>query len=99
MSEEREASLHQLYQKCVETFAKFILTSGSGVSDHADLPGMVESYGRTKIWGDQSRAILPENARGSLDDTLRRNADLFKLTGRILGRLSSLLLDGKFLDL
>jgi hypothetical protein len=34
---------------------------------------VLESYGRLRTWGEETRAALPAASRGSLDDTLRKN--------------------------
>lgn len=97
-------SLGALYSGCISSFAKFVLAlnePGCDVicRDEIRLNQVFEEYGRTKIWGDQSRANLPARARGSLDDTLRHNVDLKSLVRGILERLKALLQQGKQLYL
>ncbi|KAI0098654.1 hypothetical protein GGR51DRAFT_577007 [Nemania sp. FL0031] len=79
----------ELYSECITSFAEFVgaLTEPDCdviSRDEIQLPRVFEEYGRTKIWGDQSKADLPASARGSLDDTLRDNVDLKSLVGGIL---------------
>ncbi|KAJ5184564.1 hypothetical protein N7472_009404 [Penicillium cf. griseofulvum] len=59
------------------------------------LAKILEEYGRTKVWGDQTKAELPARARGSLDDTLRHDVELKYLVQAILMRLRALLNQGK----
>jgi hypothetical protein len=40
------------------------------------VPENLDEYSRLKIWGDQTRACLPREARGSLDDVLRHEPEL-----------------------
>ncbi|KAI0538723.1 hypothetical protein GGR58DRAFT_467145 [Xylaria digitata] len=89
-------SLAQLYFGCINSFSKFILALSEPdcdviCRDEAQLPQIFEEYGRTKIWGDQNKADLPDRARGSLDDILRHDNDLKSLVCGILQRLEVLL--------
>ncbi|KAF2798222.1 hypothetical protein K505DRAFT_357751, partial [Melanomma pulvis-pyrius CBS 109.77] len=59
--------------------------------EQVHLPELLEEYGRTMIWGDQTKADLPAGARGSLDDTLRHDDELKHLVQAILMRLRALL--------
>ncbi|RYP02653.1 hypothetical protein DL764_005698 [Monosporascus ibericus] len=89
-------SLSESYRECIEIFGRFVLTlcqEGCGVISlkQVRLPDILEEYGRTQIWGDQTKAVLPARARGSLDDTLRRDDELKYLVQGILTRLRVLL--------
>ncbi|KAI0443545.1 hypothetical protein F4803DRAFT_307094 [Xylaria telfairii] len=89
-------SLSELYFESIGSFAKFVLALSQPDCDaicrnEVHLPQIFEQYGRTKIWGDQSKADLPASARGSLDDTLRHDDDLKSLVRSILQRLKLLL--------
>jgi hypothetical protein len=93
-------SLAELYFECINSFAKFVLALSEPdcdaiCRDEVRLPQIFEEYGRTKIWGDQSKADLPARARGSLDDILRHDNDLKSLVRGILQRLKVLLQQGK----
>lgn len=93
-------SVGQLYSECIDSFAKFVLALSEPDNnvicrDEVSLPQIFEEYGRTKIWGDQSKADLPARARGSLDDVLRHDNDLRSLVSGILQRLKELLQQGK----
>ncbi|KAJ5598652.1 hypothetical protein N7537_008736 [Penicillium hordei] len=93
-------SLSELYIECIQSFGEFLLA----LSDkdcrviclgQVHLSEILEEYGRTKVWGDQTKADLPARARGSLDDTLRHDVELKHLVQAILMRLKALLSQGK----
>ncbi|RYP52482.1 hypothetical protein DL768_002309 [Monosporascus sp. mg162] len=89
-------SLSESYQECIDLFGRFVLAlceEGCGVISlkQVRFPDILEEYGRTQIWGDQTKAVLPARARGSLDDTLRHDDELKYLVEDILARLSALL--------
>ncbi|KAI0415957.1 hypothetical protein F5X98DRAFT_206235 [Xylaria grammica] len=91
-----DLSLVQLYFGCIDSFAKLVTALSEPDCDvirrnEVRLSQVLEEYGRTKIWGDQSKADLPARARGSLDDTLRHDNDLKSLVRGILQRLGMLL--------
>ncbi|KAK2877137.1 hypothetical protein FQN49_001381 [Arthroderma sp. PD_2] len=80
-----DISLSPAYAECIQSFTRLILSLSE---EHCrvirlkqvHLPQLLEEYGRTKIWGDQTKAELPSTARGSLDDTLRHDTELRCLT-------------------
>ncbi|KAF4336913.1 transcriptional repressor tup1 [Fusarium beomiforme] len=89
-------SLSKLYSECMRHFQSFLLTLSETDCrvihlGQVVLPEILEQYGRIKIWGDQSKADFPERARGSLDDTLRKDEELRSLVQAILRRLEGLL--------
>lgn len=95
------ASLAELYRECIQAFRAFLLAVGEEDCrvihlEQIHLPEILEEYGRAKIWGDQTKADLPERARGSLDDTLRHDSDLKQLVEGIFMRLRGLLRQGRF---
>jgi len=47
----------------------------------------LETYGRLRTWGEETRAALPALSRGSLDDTLRKNVVVRKMALDILAKL------------
>ena len=95
MDLESDSSLHGLYRQCVESFGHFIVALNDENHQIIDQSKISEGYARIRIWGDQSRAVLPKTARGSLDDLLRHNSDVRKLAFSILCRLAALLQYGK----
>lgn len=93
-------SLSESYGECIQSFRSLLLALSEKDSyvirlKQVRLPEILEEYGRTKIWGDQTKADLPARARGSLDDTLRHDDELRHLVQAILVRLRALLGQGK----
>jgi hypothetical protein len=43
---------------------------------HVSLHQLLDEYGRLKLWGQEFKAQLPSNARGSLDSHLRHDKEL-----------------------
>ncbi|OQE34786.1 hypothetical protein PENCOP_c015G06953 [Penicillium coprophilum] len=73
------SSLSELYIECMQSFGEFLLALSDRESrvirlGQVQLLEILEEYGRTKVWGNQTKAELPARARGSLDDTLRHDA-------------------------
>jgi hypothetical protein len=64
-----------------------LLQRGPAGSDDADLSRALNVYGRLRIWGEETRAILPSSSRGSLDDALRKDPKLKGIATRTLQRL------------
>jgi hypothetical protein len=92
-------SLSELYVECIQSFGEYLLVLSEKDCrvirlGQVHLPEILEEYGRTKVWGDQTKADLPARARGSLDDTLRHDAELKYLVQAILMRLKALLSQG-----
>ena len=93
-------SISASYLCVIEAFAAFLVALSDRncravCLEQVSLIKLSEEYGRVKVWGDQTRADLPERARGSLDDTLRHDAQLKKLVQDIIWRLEGLLKQGK----
>jgi len=84
-------SLSQLFQKCLQLYSLLYRALEEDDCEpvkleHVDLEKARGEFGRLRLWGIQSKAALPAQARGSLDDTLRRDqaitdkvADMFRL--------------------
>lgn len=89
-------SLSLLFQGCLDRYSKlcWILRGDSCQAvrlGNVDLDRARCEYGRLRLWGSQSKATLPPQAQGSLDDMLRhdqslkdRVADMFQLLTRQL---------------
>ncbi|KAF4446664.1 C2H2 type zinc finger domain protein [Fusarium austroafricanum] len=97
------SSFSKLYAECMKYFQRFLLALGDENCrvirlEQVRLTEILDEYGRAKIWGDQSKADLPERARGSLDDTLRKDEELKSLVRAILMRLGGLLNQGMKYD-
>ncbi|KAJ5173651.1 Tetratricopeptide-like helical [Penicillium coprophilum] len=94
------SSLSELYIECMQSFGEFLLALSNRECrvirlGQVQLSEILEEYGRTKVWGNQTNAELPARARGSLDDTLRHDDELKDLVQAILMRLRVLLNQGK----
>lgn len=97
---EETESISGLFAECLNSFGSLIIALSNEKCrvvhlDQIRPVHMFEEYGRFKIWGDQTKAELPSSARGSLDDTLRRDAELKDLVQGILKRLRAVLSRGK----
>ena len=53
------------------------------------VPRVKDDLGRLRIWGEQTHAVFPENARRSLDEQLRGDEDTKKIVVRSLRRLNN----------
>jgi hypothetical protein len=87
-----ERSLSKAFADCLTSYKKLLFALNAedcGVVrlEQVNVTRILEEFGRVKIWGDQSRANLPPRARGSLDDTLRKDSELQDTVGGILSRL------------
>ncbi|PVH93565.1 hypothetical protein DM02DRAFT_733037 [Periconia macrospinosa] len=73
--------ISQCYGRCVSRF-KELLALLSHPTDSISSPNefntskALDQYVRLRTWGEESRAVLPTAARGSLDDRLRKNTTL-----------------------
>ena len=56
---------------------------------------VAEQYGRLLTWGEQSRAVLPARARGSLDELVRDSGRIRAVIQNTLQQLKELLNMGK----
>lgn len=93
-------SLSKSYSECLQRFQEFMVALNDKYCrvvhlKQVDVNVILDEYGRAKIWGDQTKADLPERARGSLDDTLRHDDGLKDLVQGILVRLRGILRQGK----
>jgi len=65
------------YIECLEQFRTLFMLidreSQRAAVGLEDINLALEEYGRLQTWGEETRAALPANARGSLDDTLRKD--------------------------
>lgn len=83
------AEVADTYNKCLATFATLVrLWQGyPHTVDDIISTRALEVYGRLRTWGEESRAALPAAARGSLDDTLRKDEELRFMVHDILLRI------------
>lgn len=102
MTSQAGEDLSSLYQHCLRQFRLLINTSERVPCPAVQLgfvnvSNLLDEYGRFKLWGEQARANLPAEARGSLDDTIRDRSDTKALVSSILSVLQVLLKQGMFL--
>lgn len=81
------------YSKCVELYKRFLALLGKQNCriirlEQANVGKILEEYGRLQIWGEQTRAALPERTRGSLDDAIRNDDSLKDAVDSVLMQLS-----------
>jgi hypothetical protein len=76
-----------------------LLQRGPAKSDDTDLTRALDVYGRLRIWGEETRAILPSSSRGSLDDALRKDHKLKGIATRTLHRLKRKLELGRWKEI
>jgi hypothetical protein len=74
---------------CLQLYKSLLalLQRGLEKGDDANLASALNIYGRLRIWGEETRAILPSSSRGSLDDALRKDPKLKGIATRTLQRL------------
>lgn len=53
------------------------------------VPELKDEFSRLRIWGEQTYAVLPRNARRSLDEQLREDKETREIVTRTLRRLDS----------
>ena len=92
--ESRPSAICTLFSKCLDSYRQFILALNhencrAVCLQQVELPAILNEYGRLKIWGDQTRASLPEKSPGSLDDTLKNESSLKDVVLNILRRLQA----------
>ncbi|KAL3465442.1 hypothetical protein BJX64DRAFT_252417 [Aspergillus heterothallicus] len=85
------ASVYSQYSETVASLRKLLLALAAAdcravALGQVEVSEVQDALGRLQVWGDQSRANLPENARGSLDDLLRGNETLQTVTSGILSQ-------------
>src|ERR1700753_1176892 len=77
----QEIEISQCFLECLNLYRK-LLTLMSQKSfqiiklKEVDVTKALEEYGRLRTWGEESRAIISANSRGSLDDVLRKDKEL-----------------------
>lgn len=93
-------SISTLYQDALQKYGKLVLDFEEHASPlaptlEAHSVGIKDEYGRLRIWGEQTRAVLPEKARYSLDEQLRENEQTRNITLRTLRRLTNRIETGR----
>ncbi|TIA29191.1 hypothetical protein D6C79_10014 [Aureobasidium pullulans] len=87
-------SISTLYRDALQKYGKLVLDFEEHASPlaptlQAHSVGIKDEYGRLRIWGEQTRAVLPEKARHSLDEQLRENEQTGNMILRTLRRLTN----------
>ncbi|THZ63568.1 hypothetical protein D6C85_08891 [Aureobasidium pullulans] len=87
-------SISTLYRDALQKYGKLVLDFEEHASPlaptfQAHSVGIKDEYGRLRIWGEQTRAVLPEKARHSLDEQLRENEQTRNIILRTLRRLTN----------
>jgi hypothetical protein len=82
------------FDGCLRSFRQFILHLGRENCrpirlKQLVLPTVLDIYGQFRIWGDQTKANWPADARGSLDLALRNNKGTKDVVLNILRRLQA----------
>jgi len=95
-SASEQPALAVSYSRCLKLYQHFLRLLGTKSClvvhlEQVNVGKALEEYGRFQIWGEQTRAALPEQTRRSLDDTLRKDESLKDAVSSILGQLSRLL--------
>ncbi|TAQ89813.1 hypothetical protein B7494_g1858 [Chlorociboria aeruginascens] len=80
------------YTECLELYRHFLKLLSREPRrvvrpEEVDVTKALEEYGKLRTWGEETRAALPADARGSLDDVLRKDATLKDAAIRILTKL------------
>lgn len=86
-------ALSTSYSRCLELYKRLITLLGKKSCrivrlEQVNVGRILEEYGRFQIWGEQTRAALPERTRGSLDDAIRNDDGLKGAVDSILMQLS-----------
>jgi hypothetical protein len=88
----KESSISESYSECLQQFRKFFIDVENKLSQavalrELDVTRSLEEYGRLRTWGEETCAALPSTSRGSLDDKLRNDQDMKKITIQTLQRM------------
>jgi hypothetical protein len=101
MTDNADTNISRSYIECLDQYRSLLTLIGHESSRavklrESELTNALEEYGRLRTWGEETRAALPSNARGSLDDTLRKEVDLKNVVTRTLARLQRQVQVGKY---
>ncbi|KAH0365206.1 hypothetical protein KCU65_g6254, partial [Aureobasidium melanogenum] len=83
-----------LYEDCLNSYEKllFSVQTDSLFPTHLTtslVSTVKDEFSRLRIWGEQTYAVLPQNARRSLDERLREDKDTREIVTRCLRRLKN----------
>ena len=88
----REPSVATVFSQCIEIYRQALSTIGKS----SNIPSRIhqirsmralDEYGRLRMWGEQTKAVLQPDTRGSLDNALRKDE---QLRGSIISMLTLL---------
>lgn len=87
-------SICHVFECCLRKYGTLLLvaqTDASRLSHFSDIliPEIKNEFSRLRIWGEQTRAGLPRNARRSLDQQLREDEQTKNIVIRCLRRLTN----------
>ncbi|CAD0097587.1 unnamed protein product [Aureobasidium mustum] len=87
-------SICHLFESCLRRYGVLLFTLQTDTLRSAHLvtsivPEIKDEFSRLRIWGEQTYAVLPQNARRSLDEQLREDGDTKKIVIRCLQRLNT----------
>lgn len=88
------SSIFQLFKTCSWNYETLLSTLQTDTSRSAHtsislVPEIKDEFSRLRIWGEQTYAVLPQNARRSLDEQLREDEATKKVVTRCLQRLNN----------
>lgn len=88
-----QPSLAITFSRCLSSYKRLLFALNKDNCrvirlNQVNLQEILEEYGRLRIWGEQTKATLPERARGSLDDTLRHDPSLKEMVLENLDQLN-----------
>ena len=94
-------AISETYIDCIQLCRRLLYSLGDQSCrvirlKQASLERVLDEYGRLQVWGEQTRAVLPQYARGSLDDILRNDHNLKEIVNGMLSQLHRSLLAGGF---
>jgi hypothetical protein len=87
-------SICHLFESCTRRYETLLLalqtaTTRSTHSAAALVPEVKDEFSRLRVWGEQTHAVLPQNARRSLDEQLRGDAETKEIASGTLRRLNN----------
>lgn len=87
-------SVSDLFESCLRRYGILLLALQTEAlrSEHLIInlvPDIKDEFSRLRIWGEQTYAVLPQNARHSLDEQLREDENTKKVVTSCLRRLNN----------
>jgi hypothetical protein len=86
--------ISHLFDSSMRNYGAFLLAL-QAENPHSTLkatsivPKVKDEFSRLRIWGEQTYAVLPQNARRSLDEQLREDEDTKRIVTGSLRRLNN----------